>query len=150
MPIADRDEVRKLSGNRLPANVSDADIDEQILASDTIVKLFTLKEDWTSADMEWPALKQASELIASSYIRQRFKEKDESNEQYREAINLLELINRRSSVAGKREIVIKRRPYKSYPLNQAGYYHSSIHRKDLAVGGGQVEGSADLGAGWFF
>jgi hypothetical protein len=147
MPIASRDEVRKLSGNRSAEDIPDSDIDEQISASDTIVNLFTGKTDWTSADMEWPALQQASELLASSWIRQRFKEKDESDKQYREAINLLELINRRSVVAGKREVIIKRRPYRSYPLNQSGSYYSSIHKRFLDQ---SEEGSATLGPGWFF
>lgn len=150
MVIANRDEVRQLSGNRLPATLPDSVIDEQILASDTIVNLFTSKWDWTAADVEWPALKQASELIASSYVRQRFKEsKTESEMQYKEGINLLELINRRSEAAGKREVVIKRRPYASFPLNPSGSYRSTIHKRDFKVGG-DGEGVADFGPGFYF
>ena len=146
MVIAAIDEVRKLSGNRSVANVSDADITEQITASDTIVNLFTSKWDWDNTYPEWPALKQASELIASSYIRQRFKEKDESDKQYKEAVTLLELINRRSEAAGKREVIIKRRPYMSYSLNPSGSYYSSLHRRFLPVSG-EGEGSDPLGPG---
>jgi|SRR5215212_5660925 len=134
MPIADRDAVRRLAGMPLPTRVSDVVIDELITKSDTIVKLFTLKDDWTNANMEWPALKQASELIASSYIRQMFKEKDESDKQYKEGINLLELINRRSDLAGERKVIIKNRPYKVPGLNPTGgLYWSTLHGKDIVV-----------------
>lgn len=141
MVIAERIEVRRLAGNPLPDRVPDAVIDEQITAADTIVKLFTLKDDWDDTYMEWPALKQASELIASSYIRQMFKEKDESDRQYKEAINLLELINRRSAVAGQRNVIIKHRPYKVPALNPTGgLYYSPLHKKDLVVGSGARDG----------
>jgi hypothetical protein len=141
MPIAEKPEVRRLAGNPLPDRVPDAVLDEQILAADTIVKLFTFKEDWDDSYMEWPALKQAAELIASSYIRQMFKEKDESDRQYKEAISLLELINRRSEAAGKREVIIKHRPYKVPALNPTGgLYYSSIHKKDFVVGSGGHDG----------
>jgi hypothetical protein len=135
--IAERDEVRRLAGMPLPARVPDSVIDEQIKASDTIVKLFTMKEDWDNTYMEWDALKQASELIASSYIRQMFKEKDESDRQNKEAMQLLELINRRSENAGKRQTVIKHRPYRTPALNPTGgLYYSSVHKKDFVVGSG--------------
>src|SRR5215212_5129905 len=143
MPIGDRVEVRRLAGNPSPDRVPDSVLDEQLLASDTIVKLFTMKEDWNDTNMEWPALKQASELIASSYIRQGFKEKDESDRQYKEAINLLELINRRSEIAGQRSVVIRHKPYKVPALNPygGGYYYSSIHKRDFQLG--PIEGGID-------
>lgn len=152
MTIADRDEVRKLAGNRLSTSVPDVDIDQEILAADAIVKLYTQKEDWDATHMEWHALKQASELIASSYIRQRFKEESEESErQYKEGLSLLELINRRSTLAGERQVVIKRKAYKSFPLNPSGgLYYSSIHKKSIPISGGSAEGVAELGAGWFF
>jgi hypothetical protein len=145
MVIAERAEVRRLAGNPLPDRVPDLVIDEQITAADTIVKLFTLKDDWTDANMEWPALKQASELIASSFIRQMFKERDESDRQYKEAVNLMELINRRSSLAGQRSVVIKHRPYKVPGLSPTeGLYYSSIHKKNVAAGGDSTEALGDL------
>lgn len=142
MPIAQRAEVRRLSGNRSTANVPDSDLDAQIVISDSIVNLYTDKDDWSPTDKEYPALQRASELIASSYIRQRFKEKDESENQYSEAKNLLEIINRKSPLAGKRSVVIARRSYKSYPLNPNGLIHDSIRGRD--IGGRSAEGVEPL------
>lgn len=140
--IADTQEVRKLSGNRSTANVSDTDINIQIGISDSIVKMYTDKQDWVDTNVEYPAIKRASELIASSYIRQRFKEKDESQQQLDEAKNLLEIINRKSPLAGKRSVVIARRSYKSYPLNPNGLIHDSIRGRD--IGGKSAEGVEPL------
>lgn len=149
MTIANRDEVRRLAGNPLPTRVPDDIIDGEIETSDTFVKLYTFKEDWNNTNMEWPALKKASELIAASYIRQMFRESGSketvSDAQYKEGINTLELINRKSGTAGQRSVVIKHRPYKTPALNpESGLYYSSIHKKDFIVGGGGVEGIETL------
>ena len=138
-------EVRQLSGNRSTANVPDSVIEEQIEASDVIVNLYTNKSDWAPSDMEFAAIKQASELIASSFIRQRYKDKDEvADQQYKQGMSLLEFVNRRSPTAGERSVVLKNRNYRTFPANPNGDYYSSLHRRHLGVNSSSVEGAAGV------
>lgn len=124
MAIADRDEVRRLSGNRSVQIVSEAKIDDVINFSDTYVKTYTQKYDWSDTDADYHSIKTASELLASSQIRAGFKdEEDESEDQWDRGISILNAINEHVPAAGAGgKVTMRTRPYRTNPLNpNAGY-----------------------------
>lgn len=80
MPIADRDVVRKLAGNRSVATLTDAEVDNAISFADTFVKTRTQKQDWTEGvDVDYDAVKKAAEYFAAAEILSRFKDEEGQN-----------------------------------------------------------------------
>lgn len=100
MPIADRNVVRKLAGNRSVAILPDADIDQAIESSDSFVNTATNKIDWNTSDPAYPMIKKASEYFASAELLSRWEDQqDESEEQFDRAQYYIKTINENITTA---------------------------------------------------
>jgi hypothetical protein len=124
MTIADPVQVRRLAGNRNETIVKPATIEVAITASDAFVKAYTQNYNWLPTDPDYPAIKEASEYLASHNIRSAFPdEEDEAEEQKDWAIEMLDAINERlrGALAGG-QVNIKTRAYRTNPANPNALY----------------------------
>lgn len=130
MPIADRNTVRRLAGNRSAQIVPDDKIDTAIMFSDTYIKTYTQNYTWAISDVDYESVKKASEYLASSEIRAAFQdETDESEEQWDRGISILDAVNKNSASAGASSpgrTNIRTRPYRTTPLNPNVPYKRAI------------------------
>lgn len=141
---ADPTIVRKRAGNPGTARISDSEITDEIKRSDAIVNMHTKKYDWSTADPDYPIVQDISELYAASSIRRRFKDDDKVAEKMEdEGDELLEeLLSSSPSLAATGKVTIKRRAYRTFPLElSADIFHSVT----IAGGGGTGEGVPPFG-----
>jgi len=128
--IADRDEVRRLSGNRAKGTVPDAVIDSAIVSADDYARDRTRNQNWNVGDAGYNSVKMGSERIAASTIRHMFQdEQDEAEELFKEGNGILDTVAQNGVIGGGSgsgtsagTVVSRVRPYQTYPLNQdVGY-----------------------------
>ena len=132
MVIADRSAVRKKAGGRSITILPDADIDEAIDGSDTIVMTALNKYDWDPlTDPGYKAVKEVSELFATADILSRFQDQqDNSKEEFDRAEKYLAILKENYSGATAGEdntstgsiVNIVTSPRQTFPLNPAAPY----------------------------
>ena len=77
--------VRILAGNPPAAEVSDATVDAQIADADSLINVETGKSNWTSTDVDFNAVRRASNFYAAAAILNIFDQtKPEIANSYRE------------------------------------------------------------------
>jgi hypothetical protein len=143
MVIADRATVRKKSGNRSITILPDADIDEAIDGSDTIVMTALNKFDWDAlTDPGYKAVKEVSELFATADILSRFQDQqDNSKEEFDRAEKYLAILKENYSGATDDEdltniVNIVSASRQTFPLNPSASYRRPNGRlTDLASEG---------------
>jgi len=115
--------VRKLAGLIDPADISDAEITEGILYSDSFVELETGHIGYTPDDPIYPTIKQASAYIASSWCRDHYRDNEsQSDKHYNKGKDLCKTIRDSSPES----LFVVSQPYKTYPLNPKGIMHRSL------------------------
>lgn len=132
MTFANSVEVSNLMGNKTIKNTAGSDITTTVVSDaisrgDSRVILETGVSTWDVADALYPAVQQAAEYFAASYILTRYgKNENEINKEamdyYQMGLDICASISS-SSTAG---VIISSKPYKSYPLNPDGTIHRSL------------------------
>ena len=79
MVLGDVSRTRRLAGNPLTTNVSDADITQYLTFGTSRVKVLTGKDDWETdtSNVEYASAVMAAEYFADVAIRDRFGDKDD-------------------------------------------------------------------------
>lgn len=138
MVIADRDVVRKLAGSRRPELLSDADIDNAITFSDSLVQTATNKFDWDiNNDPAYGTLKKASEYFAASEVLGRFQDKEEeSKNEWERGDYLLKAIKENFAAATGEEdpggiVNIVTSQYDTFPLNPKSRYRRAFGKGNV-------------------
>lgn len=137
--IADREIVRKLAGSRRPELLSDADIDNAINFSDSLVQTALAKFDWDPVtDPGYGAVKKASEYFAASEVLGRFQDKEEEsqNEWERGDYLLKQIKEYFASATGDEDpgsiVNIVSKGYSTAPLNPRASYRRAFGKGEVA------------------
>lgn len=122
MAYGDSDRARRLSGNHDTTDVSAGDMTQAIAYGDSCVDTFTGYSSWTSADGAYETIQTASEYFASSYIRDRFEDKDDkAKAHYDRGVELC-----RMARMGGVGVFIKSQNYRTNALNSSIAPYRSI------------------------
>jgi hypothetical protein len=130
MVLGDVSRTRRLAGNPLVANVSDADITQALTFGTSRVKAETGKTDWETdtANAEYASAVTAAEYFADVVIRDRFGDKDDvSTEHWDRAMAIVGQIatNIEGGGTGTGGEGTVSAQYKTFPKNAAiTPYHS--------------------------
>lgn len=138
MVIADRNVVRRKVGNRSVDILPDADIDEAIQGSDSLVCTATNKFDWTETEPSWHVIKEISELYAAADILSRYQaDRDWAKEELEHAEKLLATIQSNFAAATGNEeasnvVTIVSGQYHTYPMNPNALYRRPYGRGEAS------------------
>jgi hypothetical protein len=130
MVLGDVSRTRRLAGNPLVANVSDADITQYLTFGTSRVKVLTGKTDWETdtSNVEYASAVAAAEYFADVLIRDRFGDKDDiSTEHWDRAVAICTQIasgleGSGTGTGGEGTVSAQ---YKTFPKNAAiTPYHS--------------------------
>lgn len=115
MPYSEIDEVRKQAGDPHPEDVSDDIILKNINAADVVITNST-QHVWEPADVSFPLAREISELLASSFIMDKFDDpKDEAEKNFEKGMMLLQLLV--SEDEASTDVNVTSPEYKTFPLN---------------------------------
>lgn len=107
--------VRLESGDPDPEDVSDEDIIDKILAADAIITNST-QTAWDDTYASWPLVSEISELLASSFVMDKFDDpKDEAEKNFEKGMMLLQLLVSEDESAA--DVQVTSPDYKTWPLN---------------------------------
>ena len=107
--------VRLESGDPDPEDVSDNDIIKKILAADVIIRNST-QWDWQPTDSSFPLAEEISELLASSFIMDKYDDpKEEAEKNFDKGMMLLQLLVTEDESSG--DVNVATSDYKTWPLN---------------------------------
>lgn len=137
MTFANSVEVSNLMGNKTIKNTAGSDItatvvSDAITRGDSRVILETGVSTWDITDALYPAVQQASEYFATSYILTRYGKNE--NEINKEAMDYYQMgldICKSIAESSTQGVIISSKAYKSFPLNQTT---GTIHRSLLGSG----------------
>jgi hypothetical protein len=124
MVLGDVGRTRRMAGNPLTTNVSDADITQYLTFGTSRVKVLTGKDDWETdtGNAEYASAVMAAEYFADVAIRDRFGDKDDvSTEHWDRAMAIVGQIATSiegggSGTGGEGTVSAQ---YKTYPKNAA-------------------------------
>lgn len=123
MPYADRDAVRRLAGNQVVADVTDAEIDKIIIYSDARVEAEVDHQGWIQGDQGFPLVQEASEYFAASTVLDRFADPEKKGDKFwQKALDTCDSIAKSSILS----IIAISGEYKTYPLNQSANIYRSL------------------------
>jgi hypothetical protein len=107
--------VRLEAGDPNPEDVTDPQIVKKILAADVIIRNST-QHDWQETDASFPLAEEISELLASSFIMDKFDDpKGEAEKNFEKGMMLLQLLITEDE--GAEDVNITSPDYKTWPLN---------------------------------
>src|SRR6266487_206765 len=122
MTYGDYNRARRLAGNPVVSDVSDADMQQAIAYGDARVEAETAHQGWLVGDQGYNLVVEASEFFASSWVRDRFNDPEKQGDRhYQKALDICDAISKSSALS----MIVITQEYKTYPLNQAaGIYRS--------------------------
>lgn len=132
MTFADSAAVRSLMGNKTIYSSTGTDITTTVITdaitrSDSRVMLETGVSDWSSTDVLYGSVQQASEYFATAYILSRYgKNENEINKEAMDYYQMALDICSSLATSSSQSIYISSKAYKSYPINPNGTIHRSI------------------------
>jgi hypothetical protein len=131
MVLGDVGRTRRLAGNPLTTNVSDADITQALTFGTSRVKAETGKIDWETdtSHSEYASAVTAAEYFADVVIRDRFGDKDDvSTEHWDRAMAIVAQVsaNLEGGGTGSGGSGTVKGAYKSYPLNPSVLPYRSL------------------------
>lgn len=107
--------VRLEAGDPHPNDVPDGVIIEKILSADTIIRNST-QHDWQPSDASFPLAQLISELLASSFIMDKYDDpKGEAEKNFDKGMMLLQLLVSEDESAA--DVNVTSPDYKTWPLN---------------------------------
>ena len=119
-------EVRLEAGGYDPADLTDADILEDIEAADAIITNAT-KHDWVDTDPSWQLVRKISKLLASSFSMDRFDDpQGEGEKNFEKGMILLDMLTGTDEISDDMIVLVS--DYKTRPLNP----NAPIYRGRLA------------------
>lgn len=118
MTYSQIDAVRKEAGDPHPEDVTDAEILKKIKAADSIITNAT-QHVWADTEDSFPLVEEISELLASSFIMDKFDDpKDEAEKNFDKGMMLLQLLVTEDEVSS--DVNVASPDYKTAPLNPDG------------------------------
>lgn len=107
--------VRKEAGDPHIEDVTDPEILEKIQEADAIITNST-QTVWNNTMASWPLVVGISELLASSFIMDKYDDpKDEAEKNFEKGMMLLQLLVTEDESAA--DVVVTSPDYKTWPLN---------------------------------
>ena len=136
MVLGDVSRTRRLSGNPLPANVSDDDITTYLGYGTSMVKSETGKDfEADTGHADYNSAVMAAEYFAASAIRDRFGDKDDvSAEFYERAKEIIAQVSKNLEGGGTSGTTTVKASYKSHPLNPDITPYTSMHPPSQYLG----------------
>lgn len=135
MVLGDIQRTRRLAGNPLTSNVSDADITQGLTYGTSEAITLTGKADWETDILNplYPTIVMAVEYFASGMVRDRFNDQiDISTEHFNRAMALCQQVTialasapAASGGSGTGAAVVVA-PYRTYPLNPSNPPYRSL------------------------
>jgi hypothetical protein len=123
MTYGDLNRTRKLAGNPVIADVTDADISQAIAYGDARVEAETAHQGWLVGDQGYNLVVEASEYFASSTIRDRLNDPEkQADRHYQKALDICDAISKSSALS----IIAINQPYQTYPLNLSAPIYRSL------------------------
>lgn len=118
MTYSQVDEVRLEAGDPDPEDVTDAQILKKIKAADVIITNST-QHVWADTEDSFPLVEEISELLASSFIMDKYDDpKGEAEKNFDKGMMLLQLLVTEDEVSS--DVNVASPDYKTAPLNPDG------------------------------